>query len=94
MNNMRIILDGYKMDNKENLHLYLKQSFDLSDYYGENLDALWDELSSLNEDMEIILINANYMLNKLGEYGNMLLELFRDLAFEQENINFMSDGCF
>ncbi|HEY4544471.1 MAG TPA: barstar family protein [Tissierellaceae bacterium] len=91
---MRIILDGYKMDNKENLHLYLKQSFDLSDYYGENLDALWDELSSLNEDMEIILINANYMLNKLGEYGNMLLELFRDLAFEQENINFMSDGCF
>lgn len=91
---MRVILDGYKMDNKENLHLYLKQSFDLSEYYGENLDALWDELTSLNEEVEIILINSNYMLNKLGEYGNMLLELFRDLAFEQENINFMSDGCF
>ncbi len=91
---MRVILDGYKMDNKENLHLYLKQSFDLSEYYGENLDALWDELTSLNEQVEIILINSNYMLNKLGEYGNMLLELFRDLAFEQENINFMSDGCF
>lgn len=91
---MRVILDGYKMDKKENLHLYLKQSFDLSEYYGENLDALWDELTSLNEQVEIILINSNYMLNKLGEYGNMLLELFRDLAFEQENINFMSDGCF
>jgi len=31
---------------KSDIHRLIKASLNLSDYYGNNLDALWDELSS------------------------------------------------
>ncbi len=44
-----IILDGNEMLNRQELHRYLKKQFHLSEFYGENLDALWDELSARDQ---------------------------------------------
>ena len=40
----RIIIDAQDMPNKDSLHLVLKEALNLPDYYGRNLDALWDGL--------------------------------------------------
>ena len=52
---MRIIVDGSLI--KKEGHKYLKKILDFPDYYGENLDALYDCLTDIGTDTEIILDN-------------------------------------
>ena len=37
-----MILDALKMQTRDDAHIYLKEMFRFPDYYGENLDALYD----------------------------------------------------
>ena len=71
---MKYILDGKKMVSKEETHKYLKETFGFPEYYGENLDALHDCLTEM-EDLEVELLNADDMLSALGDYGKKLLKL-------------------
>lgn len=52
---MRVILNG-RLIEKEG-HKYLKEILDFPEYYGENLDALYDCLTDIGINMEIILDN-------------------------------------
>jgi len=49
----RIVLDFGTCSTEKELHAYLKEQFGFPDHYGENLDALYDCLTDLAEDMEI-----------------------------------------
>lgn len=42
-----IYLDARKLTNKADSHAYLKKCLDFPEYYGENLDALYDCLTDL-----------------------------------------------
>ena len=55
----------------------------LPDYYGENLDALWDILSSWNEPLAIIIEKPTRFVEQLGGYGESVLQLLQDA--EEEN---------
>ena len=37
-----MVLDALQMQNRDDAHIYLKDMFRFPDYYGENLDALYD----------------------------------------------------
>ena len=39
-----MVLDALQMQNRDDAHIYLKEMFRFPDYYGENLDALYDLL--------------------------------------------------
>ena len=39
-----MVLDALQMQNRDEAHIYLKEMFRFPDYYGENLDALYDML--------------------------------------------------
>lgn len=75
------ILDGYFFKNKTDSHKYLKEVFSFPDYYGENLDALWDLLNDL-DDCRICINNHEKIVENLGEYGKAILEIFNDLKSE------------
>lgn len=64
------------MKDRASAHDALQQSLPLPDYYGRNLDALYDCLQELG-DCVILLKNAG-ALEALGDYGQALLETFRD----------------
>lgn len=49
----RIRLDFGKCSSKQAVHEYLKEQFGFPDYYGGNLDALYDCLTDLAEDTGI-----------------------------------------
>lgn len=44
-----IILDGNILSEKETAHDYVKQMLELPEYYGNNLDALYDCLTELQD---------------------------------------------
>lgn len=50
----RINLDFSQCQNKNQVHAYLKEQFEFPDYYGNNLDALYDVLGDIAEDIEIV----------------------------------------
>lgn len=82
----RIILNGKRMITKEVAHAYLKRKFSFPDYYGRNLDALWDLLSTTARETEIVFVNAHCAAESLGQYGIALLKVFEDLSSENSRI--------
>ena len=71
-----IYLDGAEMPDKASAHAYLKRKLDLPDYYGNNLDALWDCLSTDLSSKKIIITRPEMITRNLGAYGDSLIELF------------------
>ena len=55
----RIELDGKLI--KKDGHDYLKKALIFPNYYGKNLDALYDCLTDIGVDTEIVLKNKSYV---------------------------------
>ena len=80
-----VILDAKKMAEKENMHEYFAKKFDLPEYYGRNLDALFDCLCEINEPTLIKLKNEEFLDDSAKE---SLTQLFRDVCNENELVKF------
>lgn len=77
---MDIILDGLLINNKKELFVSLKKQINSDEFYGDNLDALWDVLTYLNEPLKIKIVNFRALQNNLGDYADNLKKLFIDLV--------------
>ena len=76
-----IILDFSGIKSYWELHEYFKEIFQLPDYYGHNMDALWDCLyCCYDSSTMIILKNLSAISKELTPEIEIMLELFRDLA--------------
>lgn len=80
-----VILDAKKMLEKEKMHEYFAKKFDLPEYYGRNLDALFDCLCEINEPTLIKLKNEDDLQ---GDTKESLIRLFRDVCNENEMVKF------
>ncbi|MBR6023789.1 MAG: barstar family protein [Methanobrevibacter sp.] len=70
----------YEIDGKliaKDGHKYLKKALDFPDYYGENLDALYDCLCELNCEIHIKNVTA---------VKDCILDTFDDARMENENL--------
>ena len=77
------ILDFSEIKTVMELHRYLKEAFNLPDYYGNNMDALWDCLSCCyNESATIELRNLDKLHKRLEQTAQTMLEVFQDLHDE------------
>lgn len=74
----KYILDCKRIKSKGAFHKTCKRVFELDDYYGENLDALWDMLTE-KKSLDIKVKNSKNLLINLGDYGQMCLELLMRL---------------
>lgn len=81
-----IVLDVRAFEEKISLHRYLKEQMGFPFYYGGNLDALYDELSSITEPTTVTLIYSGASKGKMVEYLPRLLRVFRDSALENYNL--------
>lgn len=83
-----IYLKSSNMLTKKQVHKYFKKVFDLPEYYGNNLDALWDVLTERIEETKIVLDNEDLLMENLSEYGESIIELFEDLSNDYDNYSF------
>ena len=77
---MAIMLDGKAMVDRPGAHSHLAQRLDLPTYYGRNLDALYDVLTELGTDTELILEDPAAVVENLGKYGEALLATMQEAA--------------
>ena len=80
-----VILDAKKMLKKEKMHEYFAKKFDLPEYYGKNLDALFDCLCEINEPTLIKLKNESALQDDTKE---SLTQLFCDVCSENALVKF------
>lgn len=83
-----VILNGEEMNSVDVAHQYLAAKLHFPCYYGRNLDALWDVLSTKNEPVSIKLINADKIQHYLGGYAKLLLEVMHEAADANEKVYF------
>ncbi len=75
-----IRLDGVEMTDKKKTHSYIKEKLALPDYYGNNLDALWDCLSTDYSQKIIVIVHPGKLVENLGQYGGQLIAVFQEAA--------------
>lgn len=82
-----IILDFNVIKSLWTLHEYFKEVFNLPDYYGHNMDALWDCLDcSFEFPTTIVLKNIEKIPSEMNEATEIMLELFEDLQRDNEKV--------
>lgn len=78
---MDIFLDFAHISDTTELHKYLKRKLQLPDYYGNNLDALYDCLSEKGIRC-ITAVHFPELKERIGDYADVLLQVFCDAGIE------------
>lgn len=79
-----LIIDGQDLYGQKDLHDYLAKAQDFPSYYGANLDALYDMLTSRQTPTTIYLVNLDALSGHLGAtYNKKFLKLLLDV--EEKN---------
>lgn len=68
------------MKNLDQAHTYLAQILNFPTYYGRNLDALYDMLTEISQDTQVILPKALGDDRYLGLDGTYIIRVFQDAA--------------
>lgn len=73
------IIEGKHILTAKDFHREIKVALDLPDFYGKNLDALWDCLTGFVE-LPLILVWKDYQVSKsaLGGYASRIVALFEE----------------
>ncbi len=85
----RITLDFTDCKYISEIYKEVKAKFHLPEYFGENLDALWDSLRWYSFDLtEITIIGFENLIDKFDDYAYKIKEVFDDVSEENENMIF------
>lgn len=73
-----VVLDGGVITCMEDVHTAFADALELPDYYGRNLDALYDCLTDLAEPAEVQLCDLDGLEAALGKRFDSLLLVLAD----------------
>ena len=80
-----VVLNYEKLLQREQAHRYLAQMFEFPDYYGKNLDALFDCLTELGECN--IVLKGRGRLCRTGGYGAKVLKVLKEAVRTNPNLS-------
>ena len=81
-----VILDGTTAPTKEALHQHLARELNFPDWYGGNLDALFDCLTAVSEEVTISLDEAA-LAEALGPYAQQVSKVLTKAAEKNPKIH-------
>lgn len=80
-----VILDGTTAPTREALHQHLARELAFPDWYGGNLDALFDCLTSVSEEVTITL-DETALTESLGFYAQRVGKVLTRAAEKNPNL--------
>jgi len=83
---MILELDGRLMADRKTVHEFLAERLRFPDYYGRNLDGLYDLLTEISEPVEIRISHAAQMELLLGPYAGLLIDTLHDAQRSNPNL--------
>lgn len=83
---MTYTIDAEKIMDEEMFHDVISETLGFPEWYGKNLDALYDCLTDISEETELVIKNATYFNYNLGIYAGKLVSVF--VEAEAANPNF------
>ncbi len=87
----QVIIDFSNCRYPMDLHNEIRTKLELSYWYGNNLDALWDALTGIIEtpiDITVIFKPETNGAEKLKESALKIIEVFKEAAADDEEIVF------
>ena len=84
MRKIHIAADQFSTE--EDVHEFFQEQFNFPDYYGKNLDALYDLLSEVTEKTHITISGGIADEANLGEYGERLLTVLEEAAQDNPDL--------
>lgn len=79
-------IDVMEVFSKEDLQELLVKELPLPDYYGKNLDALYDVLTEFGQGWNIIFYNTKFAKYRLGKYFDALERLCGEACEEMDEL--------
>lgn len=79
------VIDGQQMITPNQMYAHLSELIWFPDYFGKNLDALYDVLSEVSDDTVIHFKNTDVFLKEMKKDGFKLIRVFRTLEHQTEN---------
>ncbi|MED7666587.1 barnase inhibitor [Pseudomonas moraviensis subsp. stanleyae] len=74
---MLIELDGLSISSEQDFHKRIASAFSVAQYYGNNLNALWDLLSTdVERPIEIVWKNSKESEQSMGETFKKIISIF------------------
>ena len=81
----KYLIDLWDISSQEEFHEKIREGLPVPEYYGNNLDALHDVLTSLEEG-EIVVTGTASAVNGAPRLMSRFLRLAADLNEEEENV--------
>lgn len=82
---MEIIIDGMSIKTEEDFHNNLSNAFNINQYYGKNLYALWDILSAnIERPLTLKWNNSCESKKYLGKNFDLIIEVFDRVKMQDE----------
>lgn len=85
-------MDTYTIDfsnatTRSDIHDILATALSLPEYYGRNLDALYDCLSEMfiGKNSEFFLLGLTYLPEELLNYGQIIVTIFKRVETEMKS---------
>ncbi len=85
----RMMLNAARITNKTDMAKYMKAAFHLPEYFGGNLDALFDCLCEVETPTEIILDRDTVSAVCADRYAYRVLMVISRAAEENENLRIL-----
>lgn len=93
MNESKVVIDGGNIYTEVQFHSALAELLNFVPYYGKNLDALWDRLSTdVARPINIIWMHSDLSKQRLGDYFNKIVQIFERV--KQQDMSFSWDEQF
>jgi len=82
-----VYLDADRLKDRVQAHEYLAEMLSLPEYYGKNLDALYDCLTELKDCRIVILYTQETELS--DTYGEKIVSVLEEAARENSGLSYM-----
>lgn len=82
-----IIIDLAEVNDKQQLHSLLAKEIGFPEWYGGNLDALYDCLTGVYEETEITIENFDLLEERMGQYALSFRKVMEKADEDNERVN-------